>query len=42
MEVVREVDEELLQKADELLATICTPEFLHANRPGARDRHQRI
>ncbi len=31
MEIVREVDEELLKKADEMLALMYTPEFLHAN-----------
>ena len=31
MEIVREVDEELLKKADEMLALMYTPEWLHAN-----------
>lgn len=31
MEIVREVDAELLQKAEEMLAIMHTPEFLHAN-----------
>ena len=31
MEIIREVDEEFLKKADEMWALMYTPEFLHAN-----------